>query len=488
MIVPLDPKATQPRPGGPTLPTLRAGSRLMTSVALMTSDLAALALAVALSVVLRKWFGGAFELALYGTLWPMLGVFLSLYAIHGLYADLPPPPSGELKRLSQATTFGFVALAASTFLSREALTYSRAAFVMAWGAALLSVPLARAALRALCMRRLWWGSPVIVIGAGRTGELVIRRLLGNPGMGLKPMVAFDDDPAKAGTTICGIPVHGRIADAPEMARSLGIRHAVVAMPGAEPQRLMDLWSELGPRFPHLIVIPGLMGFASLWVEAKDIGGVLGLEVRQSLLMTGPRIAKRMLDLAMVALLAVFVLPLSLLLVLAIVVETPAKPFYGQRRLGRGGASFTAWKFRSMRPGADAILAGYLAGHPELRAEWERDHKLRNDPRVTRIGRFLRKTSLDELPQLWNVLRGDMSLVGPRPVVEEEIIKYGTDFGLYQRVRPGLTGLWQVSGRNNLSYDERVALDAYYVRNWSVWLDAFILAKTVRVVLRGEGAY
>jgi Undecaprenyl-phosphate galactose phosphotransferase WbaP len=260
------------------------------------------------------------------------------------------------------------------------------------------------------------------------------------------------------------------------------------MPGADPQRLIDLWNQLGPRFPHLVVIPGMMGFASLWVEAKDIGGLLGLEVRQSLLMAGPRLLKRLLDLMVVCLVGVLVLPFALAIMAAILIESPGNPFYGQRRMGRGGSSFMAWKFRSMRPNADALLSGYLQAHPELHAEWIADHKLRNDPRVTRVGRLLRKTSLDELPQLWNVLRGQMSMVGPRPVVAAEIAKYGADFELYQRVRPGLTGLWQVSGRNNLTYDERVALDAYYVRNWSVWLDAFILAKTVRVVVRGEGAF
>lgn len=142
----------------------------------------------------------------------------------------------------------------------------------------------------------------------------------------------------------------------------------------------------------------------------------------------------------------------------------------------------------MMPNADCVLSQYLEKHPEMAEEWKRDHKLRNDPRVTRIGRLLRKTSLDELPQLWNVLRGQMSLVGPRPIVYEEIAKYGDGFPLYSQVLPGLTGLWQVSGRNNTTYDERVALDAYYVRNWSPWLDIYLLARTVTVVLRREGAY
>ena len=161
--------------------------------------------------------------------------------------------------------------------------------------------------------------------------------------------------------------------------------------------------------------------------------------------------------------------------------------YGQKRIGRNGGEFRAWKFRSMVQDAERVLEDYLARHPEMAEEWQRHHKLRNDPRVTRIGRFLRKTSLDELPQLWNVLTGEMSLVGPRPIVRQELQKYGDAIELYLRVRPGITGLWQVSGRSNTTYDERIRLDEHYVRNWSVWLDIFVLGETIKTVLRAEGA-
>src|SRR5262249_13099512 len=182
------------------------------------------------------------------------------------------------------------------------------------------------------------------------------------------------------------------------------------------------------------------------------------------------------------------LPLFLVICALIRLSGPGPIFYGQRRIGRGHRTFTAWKFRSMMIHADKVLADYLARNPEAAEEWERGHKLRNDPRVTRIGRFLRRTSLDELPQLWNILCGEMSLVGPRPIVEGEIEKYGEVFELYTQVRPGVTGLWQVSGRNNTTYQERIEFDEYYVKNWSVWLDVYILGCTVKAVLLSEGAY
>jgi Undecaprenyl-phosphate galactose phosphotransferase WbaP len=185
---------------------------------------------------------------------------------------------------------------------------------------------------------------------------------------------------------------------------------------------------------------------------------------------------------------VLCLPILLLLAMLIKLDSRGPIFYSQTRIGRAGKSFQAIKFRTMAVNADQLLEHYLQRQPELRTLWQQDHKLKKDPRLTRVGRWLRRTSLDELPQLWNVLKGEMSLVGPRPIIAEEISRYGDKYPLYTRVKPGLTGLWQVSGRNNISYAERVNLDAYYVRNWSVWLDAYILLRTPWVVLTAEGAY
>ncbi len=163
-------------------------------------------------------------------------------------------------------------------------------------------------------------------------------------------------------------------------------------------------------------------------------------------------------------------------------------FYGHTRIGKGGKPFKCWKFRSMIINGDEVLQKHLAENPEARKEWEADFKLRNDPRVTKIGAFLRKTSLDELPQFWNVLCGEMSLVGPRPVVEAESTYYGEAWQDYLSVKPGVTGLWQVSGRNDTGYAQRVALDQKYIREWSLWQDISIMFKTVAVVMRRDGAY
>jgi len=198
--------------------------------------------------------------------------------------------------------------------------------------------------------------------------------------------------------------------------------------------------------------------------------------------------KRLFDVIVASLLAIPAIPLGGAIALAIVLETRGPVFFVHTRLGKGRRPFQLWKFRSMQAGADEVLGHYLAQHPERLTEWHETHKLKDDPRVTRVGRWLRRSSLDELPQLWNVLRGSMSMIGPRPIVQEEILKYGPALQHYERVQPGLTGLWQVSGRTDLRYRRRINLDTEYIRHWTLALDLKILWKTVRVVLRGHGAY
>lgn len=200
------------------------------------------------------------------------------------------------------------------------------------------------------------------------------------------------------------------------------------------------------------------------------------------------VVKRAFDIVSALGLLSVAVPLGLVIATAIRLETRGPVLYRQTRIGRGGRRFALWKFRSMAVNSQELLERYLAEHPDLLAEWEATHKLKDDPRVTRVGRFLRRRSLDELPQLWNVLKGDMSLIGPRPIVDEEVPKYGDAFTLYKSVKPGLTGLWQVSGRSDLSYRRRVELDSHYIRHWSLWLDLKVIWKTVGVLLRAHGAY
>jgi Undecaprenyl-phosphate galactose phosphotransferase WbaP len=450
------------------------------------TDLVAVVLTMGFAIGLRFLWDRSLLWSIYCDLWPMLLLFPLVYALAGLYGVGVAPPE-ELRRLSYSTSLVFLVLGGATFMYKAGADYSRGAFVFAWVLALVLVPMGRALVRHFFSRKDWWGVPVLVLGAGQTGEKVVRAMLRQPGLGLKPVALLDDDSNKHGQLLEGVRVEGKVACAADYANA-GVKHALLAMPGVPRSRLLELLETYGNLFPHLIVVPDLFGFSSLWVASRDIGGVLGLEVRQNLLMSGSRVAKRMLDVGLIVLFAPIIALVCLALALLVRLDSAGPIFYAHMRIGQGGKPIWVWKFRTMVCNAEQVLKDYLSQHPELQEEWHRDQKLRSDPRVTRIGRFLRKTSLDELPQLWNILRGEMSLVGPRPIVEAEVERYGDNMKLYTRVLPGLTGLWQVSGRNDTTYAERVALDSYYVRNWSVWLDLYILARTMGVVLAGKGAY
>ncbi len=200
------------------------------------------------------------------------------------------------------------------------------------------------------------------------------------------------------------------------------------------------------------------------------------------------VMKRMLEVFLILLSAPITLSICVVLAVCVVLSSPGPIFFSHRRIGRNGIFFSMWKFRTMCENSAEVLEHHLALHPEEREEWNKLHKLRNDPRVTPLGRFLRRSSLDELPQLWNVLTGRMSLVGPRPIVAAEAEKYGADFAYYLAVKPGVTGLWQASGRSTLTYDERVALDRRYVEEWSLLGDLRILFRTFTKVVNSDGAY
>ncbi len=448
---------------------------------LLFGDVAALSLAAALSAIVWRHVDARLSPEFYVHLWPVLLLFPLAFAASGLYPGFGRNPVDELRKLCAATSVVYPALAVTIFLLKDAATYSRAVFLLAWAQTLILTPLFRALARSVCSRKSWWGHPVVIVGAPSVVASIAATLERQPGLGLKPVAIF--------------PVTG-FSDAnwddPELTVSLArrsqVRHVILGMADTPRHVALSFFNHCSDLFTNVIVVPDLAGFSSLWVEARDLSGILGLEVHQRLLLPGSRIVKRTLDLVFVVACGIVVLPLVAIVAALIKLTSPGPVFYGQRRFGRGGGPFIAWKFRSMVADANQVLEQHLNSDPSLRDEWNLTQKLKRDPRITPFGRFLRHTSLDELPQLWNILIGEMSLVGPRPIIASEIARYGDDFALYKKVTPGLTGMWQVSGRNLLTYEQRIGFDLYYVRNWSIWLDLHILARTVKTVLRGDGAY
>ncbi len=469
------------------------------SLVLLTADCLALFGTMFLVGVIKVLLGGEISLSQHVPLALFLLAAPIVNAFEGLYNGVPPALPEEMRLLGISTSIAYFGIAIFLFLGRGDLP-SRAVFVWSWFLSLGIVPLVRCALRTRFSKKVWWVVPTVLFGAG---ELIPR------------MKAYLDRHAEAGlllkahfvSKVCPESEKNRKEGTPNNCNDLEALYnysdletfvrlyprtcAVVVMEKDAPlacrQELIDLATIL---FHSVIIVPedfseGEMPF---WVRPVEIGDVLCFQVRQNLLDPKRLTLKRAADVLLSVFGGIAILPFLMLIALAIKLESRGPVFFQQERIGRDGQPIHILKFRTMARNAEEILKTYLQENPELREEWEADQKLRNDPRITRVGAWLRKTSLDELPQLWNVVRGEMSLVGPRTIVDDEIVKYGSAFAAYKRVRPGMTGLWQVSGRNDLSYKQRVHLDRFYICNWSTWLDILILAKTLPVVLGRKGAY
>lgn len=451
-----------------------------TLLCLVGTDSLALLSSVGLSIALKACLQGGINLESYVRLWPLLFVFLLVYSSIGLYSIVALSPPEELRRGTIASTVLFLLLAAVTMTFRGARQQFTWTLFTALCISVVLFPLMRACVRQLFASRPWWGFPAVIFGTGRSAANIVKTMLGDPAISLKPIALVGRDR----TEITGVPIFRSFEEIDPL--TIG-RHAYAVFL-AEDVSLLELnvlIDRYRSSFSHIIVVPELTGISSLCVSTKSIGGMLGLEISQHRIHDR---LKRGLDIALALATGMFVAPLCLILAILSKLDSPGPIFYSQRRIGLSGKPFQAWKFRSMITDSNEMLRSHLEKHPGARDEWARSHKLKDDPRVTRVGKILRKTSMDELPQVWNVLKGEMSFVGPRPIVDSEIRHYGDNFDLYTRVRGGITGLWQVSGRSDTTYEERVLLDSFYARNWSVWLDLCILFRTFSVVLFGKGAY
>lgn len=466
--------------------SIQSTRQIGTVCCLIGSDIAAIVISLwAASLLRAALLSSSATYSLRTLLAALLLVLCSLLAT-GLYPGVTINPVEELRRSTMSITVAYTSLLAATFLLHD-LSESRLIYVVAYTLTVLSVPIFRAITRNLFSSCGWWGSPVAILGFGTTGKQVLDALTKNPRIGLRPVAVLDDNPEKYVDANPELS-RGPLSRCREITQQHGISYGIVCMPALSREDLLQRVDQYGACFGHLLVIPNLIGMASLGISAKEVGGIVGLEVKHQLLRPSAQIAKRLLDLAITVLAAPLITVLVLLSAILIRLEGKGPIFYSNERIGYRGKTFRAWKLRSMVVNSDETFRWFLENNPESKLEWETTQKLKHDPRLTRIGWLIRKTSIDELPQFWNVLKGEMSVVGPRPMLKNQISLYGPSFTLYRKVRPGITGLWQVSGRNHLSFAERVKLDRYVIQNWSVWLDLYILARTAGVVLTARGAY
>lgn len=356
---------------------------------------------------------------------------------------------------------------------------SRLWWVLVWPLVAVFVPLSRGLARSFMRRLGVWQRPTLIVGNGPNAQEAVAALESESALGFTVVgfVCLTHSADEASAHLA------RWAKVPGVQFVLALEHGQNDL-REDLLRMLARW-----KAEDVSVVPAMRGVPLFGTDISYFFSheVAMLKLRNNLRYWPARLLKRVFDLA--AALALLVLGALPLLYIALRIQRDGGPaIFAHKRVGQTGKVFPCFKFRTMQVDAEERLRELLANDPAARAEWEREFKLRNDPRITSIGQFLRRTSLDELPQLFNVIRGEMSLVGPRPVIRAELCKYGDDVDYFLMVRPGMTGLWQVSGRNDVDYDTRVYLDTWYVKNWSLWYDIAILFKTIKVVLRRDGAY
>ena len=430
-----------------------------------------------------------------------IATILLTYAVAGKILHLFPAtgmsPVLELRQTTLALCWSCLTLVIANSLFATLMSIEVIRFCVLAIVGSLCLPIARTCLRGRLARYPWWGERAMIIGMGKQGAAIARFYQQCPQSGIRPIGFVCDVPEVTSLfdrpAATNLPRLGDIEHLPGLAAEHQCRWAIVTPGGCHgfnSSRAMRYATQLD----RVVLLPSGVELPSLWSSAYECAGVAGLQVRDQLRDPLRRLIKRSMDLLIVLGVLICLLPLVPVLIaygVWVQIVSPGPLFYGHRRIGRGGKVFRVWKFRTMVRDADDQLAAFLRSNPEAAREWEAEEKLRDDPRIIPVvGQWLRKSSLDELPQLLNVLVGEMSIVGPRPrPVDEDRNNRCSDRYLdYQRAKPGITGLWQVCGRNTTTYEHRVQLDNYYVRNWSPWLDTYILIRTVRTVLLAEGAY
>lgn len=475
-------------------PLSRRQRTFLITLSLLLGDGVALWLAFSGATLLRffllkypleqvNWgYYGQMALVYLGLGWVTFALF-RLYSSRLLFGGLQE--YGAVLNASTVTAVGLVM--ADFFLNRGA-ELSRGWWLALWG---LSVTLAgffRFGFRRLIYflrRRGHFLRPAIIVNADEEGKALFEHLATNPSSGLRIRGFVDDHLPKGEEVVQGVRVLGGLEALEDLLRADDIEEVIVATGSLDQEQLLQIFRSVSPAYQaRLRFSSGLFELLSTGLYIKELASVPLIEVEKVRITGINALLKAVLDYVLAVMIMILGAPLFLVIMLAVRLDSPGPIFYRHRVLGLHGKEFDAFKFRTMYVNGDEILAQ----HPELKRAFEENWKLKDDPRVTRVGRLLRRTSLDELPQMVNVLLGQMSVIGPRFIARRELSKFGRWGTNLLTIKPGITGLWQVSGRSDTSYDERVRLDMYYIRNWTIWLDIYILLSTIPAVLSRKGAY
>ncbi|WP_297445086.1 undecaprenyl-phosphate galactose phosphotransferase WbaP [Desulfurobacterium sp.] len=456
--------------------------KYVSAVILLFCDLIVFYASLLAAYILRLWLSDKFLPHYYMTFGKLLSLwwfpiaYIFSFWIQGLYTSRFPFWE-EVKRIIKAVSFATIIILSVVSLGRLSEHVSRTTVVILW---MISIPIfavSRKFLKALLYRLSLWKQEATAVG---NREFIDK---------IKEI--FDKDHFMGYHVNKGIEISPSNFSYEKELLDLEADTLIVAIPDSFEGDTEKFLAKIHKSARNVLFVPDIKGLAFLNSELYPLffSEMFLLSVKNNLKYFTNRFLKRLFDLTVSILLLPILIPIITIIAILIKFDSEGPVFFVHNRVGKDGKIIGVIKFRTMYKDAQQRLEKLLAENEEIRKEWETYFKLKNDPRITKVGKFLRKTSLDELPQIFNVLKGDMSLVGPRPVVKEEIEKYYKDFAqYYYLVKPGITGLWQVSGRSDTDYDKRVRLDTWYVLNWSLWLDIIILIKTVKAVLKKEGAY
>jgi undecaprenyl-phosphate galactose phosphotransferase len=464
---------------------------------LILSDFAAILLSFFLAYLLRLEIFPVFDPSLlerpvffhlYLEAAYMFAVWLIVFSYEKLYTKRHSFWE-EVRLLLKSNTISFFLIMVAVFLTKQEFYYSRLIIVMAWLISVLIHPVFRYLTKMLLIKLSFWEKKVIILGTSESSADLIDSIKENKILGYKAVGCLTDNPKKIGKSIAGIKIFGHLDEIEKWKVKTGFEDIIVTLPNVPREKLIPLMKRWELISDSIRYIPRTGDLVSTGVEVENIGKILALSVRKNMHKPWNILIKVIFEYIITTIMFLLFLPFFLIIAVAIKIDSPGPVFFIQERLGKRKKPIRIIKFRSMVQNADEGLKKYLQAHPKADQEWKQYKKFRTyDPRVTRVGRFLRKYSLDELPQLLNVLKGDMNLVGPRPYIAEELDETELVLSVLLQVKPGITGLWQISGRSSLPFKERVKIDEYYIRNWSLWLDIVILLKTIKVTASGTGAF
>ena len=478
--------------------------RLAAVLSLVFFDLLAIGIAIYIAYILRDAILPALLPALFAEellevtfemLWWFPLAFIFTLAYEKLYHKRIPFWN-EVEFIIKAATLAFFMAIAFIYILGLAQEISRFLVIMVWLLSLLLIPIARYYSKKLLLKYNIWKCPVILIGDSSSAALLSGALSREKTMGYELIGLVDIGEVGMTGQINHdlehkLPTIKSLSEAEKVIAETNVQDVIIAAPGLPSRELVELTNRFQALTNNVIIVPDLFGITLNGIDMAYLfeEQTILLQVKNRLKSPLNRLIKRLFDLFAGTVIFILSSPILLAAAIAIKLNSKGSVFYIQERIGQGGSRFSVYKFRTMYNNADQIMENHLASNEEASREWEVFKKLRTfDPRVTKVGRFLRRFSLDELAQLINVLKGEMSLVGPRPYMPSEEYLLGSYAKDIYVTKPGLTGLWQVSGRNNLNFDSRISLDSWYVKNWSLWLDLVLLLKTLRVVIKTDGAY